>query len=94
MAKSELEKQFEQALDKVRNAPEDGAFKPGNEYKLRMYALYRQATDGDVSGKKPGMFDVIGRYKYQAWESVKGMSRDAAMREYIAEVQKVEKQYG
>lgn len=94
MAKSELEKQFEQALDKVRNAPEDGAFKPGNEYKLRMYALYRQAVDGDVAGKKPGLFDVIGRYKYQAWESVKDMSRDTAMREYVAEVQKVEKQYG
>lgn len=94
MAKSDLQKQFEQALEKVRTAPDDGAFKPSNEYKLRMYALYRQATDGDVAGKKPGMFDVIGRYKYQAWKTVKGMSRDTAMREYIAEVQKVEKQYG
>ena len=92
MAQSELEKQFQQALDKVRNAPEDGALKPGNEYRLRMYALYRQATAGDVTGKKPGMFDVIGRYKYQAWESVSDMGREAVMREYIAEVQKVEKQ--
>lgn len=94
MSASDLAKQFAAAVDKVRNAPEDGAFKPGNDYKLRMYALYRQATDGDISGKKPGMFDVVGRFKYQAWESLKGMSREAAMREYVAEVAKVEKQYG
>jgi diazepam-binding inhibitor (GABA receptor modulating acyl-CoA-binding protein) len=93
MAMSELEQKFHDAVEKVRTAPADGVFKPSNEYKLRMYALFRQATDGDVSGKKPGMLDLIGRFKYQAWESVKGSSCEEAMRQYIAEVAKVEAQY-
>ncbi|MES1923712.1 acyl-CoA-binding protein [Salinisphaera sp. T31B1] len=91
---SDLEERFKQAVHKVNNAPEDGDFKPSNEYKLKMYALYRQATDGDVSGKKPGMLNPIARYKWQAWHDVKGMDREEAMSEYVAEVDKVEAQYG
>lgn len=91
---SDLKQQFEQAVEKVRNAPADGSFKPGNEYKLRMYALYRQATDGDAKGKRPGLFDPVARFKYDAWDGLKGTSRDEAMRQYIAEVNKVEKQHG
>lgn len=94
MKPKNLKQQFEAAVAKVRNAPTDGAFKPGNDYKLKMYALYRQATDGDVQGKRPGMLDLIGRYKYDAWAAVKGLSPDEAMQRYIAEVEKVEKQYG
>lgn len=91
---SDLQTQFNEAVEKVRNAPEDGNFKPSNEYKLKMYALYRQATDGDVSGKRPGMLNVIERAKYDAWAEVKGMSREDAMQAYIDEVNKVEAQYG
>lgn len=91
---SDLQTQFNEAVEKVRNAPEDGDFKPSNEYKLKMYALYRQATDGDVSGKRPGMLNVIERAKYDAWAEVKGMSREDAMQAYIDEVNKVEAQYG
>ena len=91
---SDLKQAFEAALEQVRNAPVDGAFKPSNEYKLRMYALYRQAVDGDVSGKRPGMLDPIGRFKYDAWASVKGMSSEQAMQAYIDEVNKVAQQYG
>lgn len=91
---SDLATEFAEALEKVKNAPSDGSFKPSNDYKLRMYALYRQATDGDVSGKKPGMLDIVGRAKYMAWEGVKGMSADDAMRQYIEEVNKVESQHG
>lgn len=91
---SDLEQQFEEAVEKVRNAPEDGEFKPSNEYKLRMYALYRQATDGDVSGKRPGMLNIIERAKHDAWAEVQGMDRDEAMRRYVEEVDKVEAQYG
>ncbi|SFF50762.1 Acyl-CoA-binding protein [Fontimonas thermophila] len=89
-----LQQQFEIAVEKVRNAPADGPFKPDNEFKLRMYALYRQATDGDVQGKRPGMLDVVGRFKYDAWARLKGMSREEAMRQYIAEVEAIEKKYG
>lgn len=90
----DLQQQFNVAVEKVRNAPADGAFKPDNDYKLRMYALYRQATDGDVQGKRPGMLDIIGRFKYDAWSKIKGMSKDAAMKQYIAEVEAVAKKYG
>ncbi|MEQ8799520.1 MAG: acyl-CoA-binding protein [Salinisphaeraceae bacterium] len=91
---SDLKQQFNAAVDKVRNAPSDGDFKPSNDYKLTMYALYRQATDGDVSGKRPGMLNVIERAKYDAWAKRKGMTRDQAMQAYVDEVDKVEAQYG
>jgi len=91
---SEPEDRFNDAVEKVRNAPENGGFKPSNEYKLKMYALYRQATDGDVQGKQPGLLKPIARYKWQAWAQVKGMSSTQAMQEYITEVDKVEAEYG
>lgn len=91
---SDLQQQFNAAVDKVRNAPTDGDFKPSNDYKLTMYALYRQANDGDVSGKRPGMLNVIERAKYDAWAKRKGMTRDQAMQAYVDEVDKVEAQYG
>lgn len=90
---SDLQEQFAEAVEKVRTAPDDGDFKPSNDYKLRMYALFRQATDGDVSGKRPGMLDPIGRFKYDAWARLKGMSGEDAMRQYVEEVSKVEQQY-
>ena len=51
--------------------------------KLEFYALYKQATAGDVSGKRPGMMDFVGRAKYDAWEKLKGTSSDQAMQQYI-----------
>lgn len=90
---ADLQADFAAAVDKVRNAPSDGSFKPSNEYKLTMYALYRQATDGDVSGKKPGMLDIVGRAKYMAWEKAKGLSAEEAMQRYIDEVNKVEQEH-
>lgn len=91
---SKLEDDFKAAVEKVRTAPSDGPLKPSNELKLKMYSLFRQATDGDVQGKRPGMLDVVGRFKYDAWASLKGMSKDAAMKQYIAEIEGLEKKYG
>ena len=91
---SDLKAEFEATLDKVKNAPADGPFKPSNEMKLKMYAWFSQATKGDVSGKRPGMLDVIGRAKYDAWAKVKGMSADEAMQSYISEVKAIDEQYG
>jgi len=90
----DLKQRFEQAVEKVRTAPADGPFKPSNELKLKMYALYRQAIDGDVQGKRPGMLDIVARYKYDAWAMAKGLSADDAMRKYLEEVAKVEQKYG
>jgi pimeloyl-ACP methyl ester carboxylesterase/acyl-CoA-binding protein len=90
----QLRLRFELAVKKVRSAPADGPFKPSNELKLKMYALYRQAIDGDVQGKRPGMLDVVARYKYDAWAMAKGLSAEDAMRKYLEEVAKVEQQLG
>jgi diazepam-binding inhibitor (GABA receptor modulating acyl-CoA-binding protein) len=60
----------------------------GNDVMLEMYALYKQATVGDVSGDRPGMLDIRGRAKYDAWAKKKGTSKDAAMEQYIAVVAK------
>jgi pimeloyl-ACP methyl ester carboxylesterase/acyl-CoA-binding protein len=93
-AQDDLRVRFDQAVEKVRTAPPDGPFKPSNELKLKMYALYRQATDGDVQGKRPGMLDVVARYKYDAWAMARGLSAEEAMRRYVQEVEKVERRNG
>src|SRR5581483_5772892 len=93
-AGEDLGQRFRAAVEKVRTAPPDGPFKPSNELKLKMYALYRQATDGDVRGKRPGMLDLVARYKYDAWAMAKGLSAEEGMRKYIEEVEKVEQKFG
>ncbi|MDE2047771.1 MAG: acyl-CoA-binding protein, partial [Betaproteobacteria bacterium] len=63
---------------------------PGNAAKLKLYALYKQATAGDNTDKKPGFGDMVGRAKWDAWAGVKGMSHDEAMQayvDYVAELQ-------
>jgi len=94
MAKSDIQKKFEAAVERVRSAPADGPVKPSSEFKLRMYALYRQATDGDVVGKRPGLLDPVGRFKYDAWAKLAGTSKDAAMQDYVAEVTALERKHG
>jgi len=82
---SDLKTKFEESVNFVHSG--DGDFEPSNELKLKMYALYKQATEGDVSGKKPGMMDFIARAKYTAWEEVQGLSADEAMQQYIDEIE-------
>jgi diazepam-binding inhibitor (GABA receptor modulating acyl-CoA-binding protein) len=60
------------------------ATRPPNETLLELYALYKQATEGDVQGKRPGMLDVKGRAKFDAWSGRKGLSREGAMEQYVA----------
>lgn len=57
--------------------------RPGNEVLLKLYALFKQSTEGDVAGKRPGFTDMVGRAKYDAWAALKGTSSDAAMQQYI-----------
>jgi acyl-CoA-binding protein len=72
---------FQAAVDRVNGQTKD----PGNDIKLRMYALYKQATEGDVSGKRPGFTNLVGRAKYDAWAAAKGMSPAEAEVAYIKE---------
>ncbi len=56
----------------------------GTDVMLALYALYKQATAGDATGDRPGMLDVRGRAKYDAWAKHRGLTRDVAMEQYIA----------
>ncbi len=75
----ELKEAFDQAVVKSRTLTE----KPSNEILLKMYALYKQATEGDVKGDRPGGFDFKAIAKYEAWANLAGKSTEAAMQEYI-----------
>ncbi len=57
--------------------------RPDNQTLLQLYALYKQASGGDVEGKRPGFGDMVGRAKYDAWAALKGTGRDDAMQRYI-----------
>lgn len=76
---ADLKKTFEQAVADSKNLPE----KPDNQTLLQIYSLYKQATAGDVEGKKPGFGDMVGRAKWDAWNALKGKSADEAMQEYV-----------
>jgi acyl-CoA-binding protein len=76
---SDLKARFEQAVTESKQLPE----KPDNMTLLKIYALYKQATAGDVEGKRPGFTDMVGRAKYDAWDGLKGKSSEEAMQEYI-----------
>ena len=78
---SDLAQRFADAQARIK--PVTGL---GNDVLLELYALYKQATAGDVSGSRPGMLDLRGRAKYDAWAARKGTSKDAAMEAYIAVV--------
>lgn len=62
---------------------------PSNDTLLELYSLYKQASVGDVEGKRPGMLDLKGRAKYDAWAARKGTSKDAAMEKYVALVNRL-----
>ena len=57
--------------------------RPDNATLLKLYALFKQASEGDNETKKPGMMDMVGRAKWQAWEEIKGLGSEEAMQEYI-----------
>lgn len=73
-----VEENFQQALEKLKTLPDQP-----NDIKLDIYALYKQATQGDASGKKPGLFDLVKKAKFDAWETRKGLSKEAAMEAYV-----------
>jgi acyl-CoA-binding protein len=76
---SDLTARFEQATKDIQALSE----RPDNETLLRLYALYKQGSEGDVSGAKPGFFDFVGTAKYEAWAKLKGTPSDEAMQKYV-----------
>ncbi len=76
---ADLKSLFEKAVAESKSLPE----KPDNMTLLKIYALYKQATAGDVEGKRPGFTDMVGRAKWDAWNELKGKSAEDAMQEYV-----------
>ena len=81
------EAEFEAAVKRVNALPKA----PGTDDQLQLYGLYKQATAGDVSGSRPGMLDVKGRAKFDAWTKKKGTSKEDAMTKYVALVDRLAK---
>jgi acyl-CoA-binding protein len=79
---ADLKKDFAQAQEDVKTITK----RPSNEDFLFLYAHFKQAEKGDVSGARPGMLDMVGRAKYDAWAKLKGHSVEAAMKAYIEKV--------
>ncbi|MGQ9926995.1 MAG: acyl-CoA-binding protein [Chloroflexaceae bacterium] len=82
---SDLKARFEQAAQEVQQLPR----RPDNDALLKLYGLYKQATSGDVTGTRPGILDMQGRLKYDAWARLKGLSAEQAMQDYIALVEQL-----
>lgn len=76
---SDLDTRFATAADEVKQLPE----RPDNAALLRLYALYKQGSEGDVSGDRPGMMAFVERAKYDAWAELAGMAPDDAKQAYV-----------
>jgi diazepam-binding inhibitor (GABA receptor modulator, acyl-CoA-binding protein) len=77
---ADLKTEFENAVAESKNLSE----RPDNATLLKLYALYKQATAGDNGEKKPGFGDMVGRAKWDAWNGLKGTSKEDAMQQYVA----------
>ena len=80
---ADLKAEFEAAVANSKKLSE----RPDNNTLLKIYALYKQATEGDITEKKPGFGDLVGRAKWDAWNGVKGTSSEDAMRQYVDLIQ-------
>ncbi len=76
---AELKPQFQQAVTDSKSLAE----KPDNPTLLKLYALYKQASSGDVDSDRPGFSDFVGRAKWDAWNEIRGTAPETAMQDYI-----------
>ena len=84
---SDLQSRFEQAALAIKELAE----RPDNDTLLQLYALYKQGSEGDVTGERPGFFDFVAAAKYEAWEKLQGTDADAAKQQYIDLVEQLSK---
>jgi acyl-CoA-binding protein len=84
-----VDDEFASAKTRVEKLPKT----PTSDELLELYSLYKQATQGDVTGSRPGMLDFKGRAKYDAWASRRGMATDGAKRAYVDVVARLENKY-
>jgi acyl-CoA-binding protein len=82
----DIQQQFEHAAAQSKELPK----RPSNEELLQLYSLYKQATEGDVSGERPEGFDFKAIAKFDAWEDLKGKTKEQAMKDYISLVEQLQ----
>ena len=82
---ADLKQEFEQATTDITGLTD----RPDNDTMLRLYALYKQGSEGDVKGDKPGFFDFVGAAKFEAWQKLQGTSSEQAMTKYVDLVNKL-----
>ena len=82
---TDLLAKFESSVNQVTNGTPKK--KSSQELKLEFYALFKQATEGDVSTSKPSIFDMVAFAKWNAWNKLKGQSKEQAMEAYVARVE-------
>lgn len=82
---ADLKDQFQKAAQDVMSLED----RPDNDTMLRLYGLYKQGSEGEVSGPKPGFFDFVGTAKYEAWEKLSGTKPEDAMKKYVDLVKKL-----
>ena len=80
-----LAESFQSAQERVKTLKT----RPSNDTLLELYSLFKQATEGDAQGKRPGLLDLKGRAKFDAWSGRRGLSKDAAMTQYVALVDRL-----
>ena len=83
-----LDENFISTADRATKLPK----RPPNDILLKLYALYKQGHEGDVTGDRPGFADFEGRAKFDAWNKIKGKSNDEAKQLYISLVEKLEQE--
>ncbi|KAJ0016049.1 hypothetical protein NQD34_014339 [Periophthalmus magnuspinnatus] len=83
------ERRFQAAVDVIHNLPKNGCYRPSYEVMLRFYSLYKQAVCGPCEVPRPGFWDPVGRYKWDAWNKLGEMERESAMAAYVDEMKNV-----
>ncbi|KAH9499697.1 hypothetical protein Btru_077599 [Bulinus truncatus] len=86
---TDLEERFKQAAEEVTKLSKE----PSNDEKLAIYGLYKQGTVGECNIDRPGLFDLKGKAKWDAWNALKGKPKEDAMRDYIAKVDELKQTY-
>ena len=87
-ARKDLKAKFEAAAAAAKQTKK----RPDNATLLKLYSYYKQATEGDVKGERPGGFDFVGGAKYDAWSKLKGLSKDDAMQNYVKQVERLNRE--
>ncbi|XP_067225584.1 acyl-CoA-binding domain-containing protein 4 isoform X4 [Chanodichthys erythropterus] len=85
----DFQRRFQAAVDVIQSLPKNGSYRPSYEVMLRFYGLYKQAVCGPCTASRPGFWDPIGRYKWDAWNQLGDMNRESAMAAYVDEMKKV-----